>query len=291
MSGRGFLYFAFNNDKINYMEMALASALSLQYHSEVKKISIVTDKKSWASLSPKHLEIAQRVFDKIIYEEVNWAMDSKNIRRYRDTEYHSERAKWHNTLRYKAYELSPYEETILLDTDYIVQSKNLDLLWGSDQDFRINRKVRFLDQKESYIERLNSFSIPLYWATVVYFRKGEMADLIFQLIAHLQKNYFYYRMLYGFKDRIYRNDNTFSIALHTLSGFLENEEFNALPFEYLTSSDRDELHLVENGATKFLIGKHGSHNFTLLNVKGVDVHCMNKFAFCRKIEDFIEVYS
>ena len=99
---KGFLYFAFNNSKINYVEMALASALALQHHSIVKDISIVTDSQSWNSLSASYKTLALNTFDRIIYEKPDWSIDSKNIRRFRDTQHHSERAEWHNTLRHRA---------------------------------------------------------------------------------------------------------------------------------------------------------------------------------------------
>jgi len=219
-------------------------------------------------------------------------MDQKNIRNYRDTASHREKAVWHNTTRYTAYEISPYEETILLDADYLVQSPNLDLLWGSEEEFRINKNIILLSGKDETKPRLlNPFSIPLYWATVIYFKKSEQAALIFNMVSHVKENYDYYRMLYDFRDRIYRNDNTFSIALHTLSGFLENNEFRSLPFDYLYSSDLDELIQVEKGSLKFLAGNPDNMNFTVMNVKDIDVHIVNKFSVCRHIDKLLEIYD
>jgi hypothetical protein len=283
---RGFLLYAFNNDQINYLEMAIACGLAIQQHSKVKNVSIVTDKGSIKFLERKNL------LDRfnIIVQKPNSRLDRQNIKVFYDTAHHREKAVWHNTLRCKAYELSPYEETILIDSDYLVQSNNVDLLWGSDQDFRIQNSYRSLN-KEPIVERLNLFSIPLYWATVVYFRKGEMADLIFQLINHIQENYHYYRMVYQFREGLIRNDHIFSIAIHTLSGFLNNYEFNALPYEYLSASDKDELIEVTKGGSKYLVAGRGKSSFSLINVKGVDVHCMNKYSLGRNTNKLIELYE
>jgi len=174
----------------------------------------------------------------------------------------------------------------------LIQSPSLDLLWGSEEEFRINKNLILLSGKDEDKPRLlNPFSIPLYWATVIYFQKSEQANLIFNMVSHAQENYDYYRMLYDFRDRIYRNDNTFSIALHTLSGFLENNEFHRLPFDYLYSSDLDELIQVELGSLKFLVGNSDNMNFTVMNVKDIDVHTVNKFSVCRHIDKLLEIYA
>lgn len=287
---KGYLIYALNNALINYLEMAIVSTTMIQHNLSEKKVTVVTDKGSYNRLKPEYKKIADNVFDSIIFQEPNWRMDKDNIRTYRDTVYHKDKAEWHNTTRYTAYELSPYEETILLDADYLTQSNRLDLLWGSNEDFRINRTVNLLSGKDEDKPRLlSSFSIPLYWATVVYFRKSEQAKLVFDVISHTKENYDYYKMLYGFRGGIYRNDNTFSIALHTLSGFLESNEFHSLPSKYLYSSDLDELIQVGPDYLKFLVG-NSSSNFTLVNIEGIDVHVINKFSVCRHIDQLLDIY-
>jgi hypothetical protein len=54
---------------------------------------------------------------------------------------------WRNFGRYMAYELSPYEETILLDTDYLVLDNSLLNLFNTDFDYKLmhhNQKHRYL---------------------------------------------------------------------------------------------------------------------------------------------------
>ena len=46
-----------------------------------------------------------------------------------------EGTEWNNIGRYDALNLSPYDETILLDCDYIVQNNNPANYFGSDSDF------------------------------------------------------------------------------------------------------------------------------------------------------------
>jgi hypothetical protein len=43
----------------------------------------------------------------------------------RDASNHKRQKVWNNKGRYNAYELSPYDETIILDVDYVLNSNKL----------------------------------------------------------------------------------------------------------------------------------------------------------------------
>src|SRR5690606_27214653 len=90
--------------------------------------------------------------------------------------------------------------------------------------------------------RLDKMGIPMYWATMVYFQKTERAKLLFDLVAHIKEKYDYYQFVYEFPGKLFRNDYAFSIAVHMLNGFLENDEFKNFPVDTILSSfDIDEL--------------------------------------------------
>ena len=66
----------------------------------------------------------------------------RNFRTFRYPNGELEGTEWNNIGRYDALNLSPYDETILLDCDYIVQNNNLANYFGSDHDFIFtSRKV------------------------------------------------------------------------------------------------------------------------------------------------------
>ncbi len=288
---QGLLMFAINNRLVNYLEMATAATVMAQNNLSVQNVTVVTDKGSYSKLEPKYKKIADNVFDKILFQDTDYRGGKSNVRLFRDTSSHAQKSPWHNLSRPSAYSISPYEETILLDSDYLIQSDRLDLLWGSAEDFRINKQTIFLGSKKL----IDPFSIPLYWATVMYFKKSKRTELIFDLVFHIKDNYEYYRMLYDFRDDkighrgLYRNDFAFGIAIHTLSGYLDSNEFHTLPFTYLHSFDSDELIQVDWLHLKFLVAEGPSH-FTLRDVKGIDVHVTNKFSICRHIDRILEIY-
>jgi hypothetical protein len=79
-------------------------------------------------------------------------------------------------------------------------------------------------------------SLPYVWATVVLFRKTERAELFFNLIGRIQRNYGYYRSLYNIREGNYRNDYAFAIANSILSGYTLNEE-QGIPWNLFTITD------------------------------------------------------
>jgi hypothetical protein len=95
---KGFLIFAQNTKSVNYVQQAYALALSIKFSQHThKNVTLVTN-----DIVPKKY---QKVFDNII--PIPWA-DTTTLTRY---------AAEH---RWKLYHVTPYEETIVLDSDMIM---------------------------------------------------------------------------------------------------------------------------------------------------------------------------
>jgi hypothetical protein len=103
---RGAILFAFNSSKYNYADMAVYTARRIKSFLDLPT-TLVTDVDSLKTISADI-----NVFDSIIEVEP----DLSNIK---------EQTSWINKGRYQAYELSPYEETLLIDVDYLVNSDTL----------------------------------------------------------------------------------------------------------------------------------------------------------------------
>ena len=101
---RGVILFAFNSPKYNYYEMAKHTAKRVEHFLKLP-VTLVTDDDSM----PKD---EYELWDKV----VKITPDKNNFRDW---------GMWINKGRYMAYELSPYNETLLLDVDYIVNSTKL----------------------------------------------------------------------------------------------------------------------------------------------------------------------
>ena len=81
---------------------------------------------------------------------------------------------WNNVDRHMAYELSPYDKTLVMDIDYFCYSDNLLQLFDTNYNFLVPDKAFDLSDRNSFDHRRFSM-IPMVWATVLYFKKSKEA--------------------------------------------------------------------------------------------------------------------
>jgi len=139
---------------------------------------------------------------------------------------------WKNFGRHEAYAASPYDETIVIDADYLIFDNSLNELYSSNFDYLLFDENRYvnIEQQPSV---MGPYSLPYVWATAFAFRKTERARLFFELVGKVKRNYDYYRLLYNIREGNFRNDYAFAIAHYILNGnSLAPESF--APFHILT---------------------------------------------------------
>jgi hypothetical protein len=134
---------------------------------------------------------------------------------------------WRNGGRSQAYKLSPYDTTILLDSDYLVLDDSLIKILDSTQDYSI------ITENQNMSQSMNSLmgQINFIWATVVVFKRTDKSRLLFDLVRRIQHNYSYYRKLYNIQQRNFRNDYAFAIADNILNGYTLSK---GIPWSMLT---------------------------------------------------------
>lgn len=294
---RGVLFFAENNSKINYLKLAILSAICVKNNmGKETLISIVTNEFSLGWLSQEEQSLFESLFDKVIIID-NSLSDDENLRIYRDTRYHSISSQFLNKSRSSAYNLTPYDETLLIDVDYFVLNDQLNHMWGCNEDFVINKNAKTLQHQslEGSEFRLNPYGIRMYWATLIYFKKSEKSKLIFDLVEHVKETWNYYKHVYDFPAGLYRNDYAFSIALHMLNGFVDDEGLvKSFPDKsILTAIDTDQLIGFENKKSIcfFVNDQEETHKFYISKVKSVNVHCLNKLSILNKYENILKVIT
>ena len=124
---------------------------------------------------------------------------------------------WKNFGRHMAYELSPYNETLVIDADYLVLEDSLAKIFNVDFDYLLMRSAVSLNQ-ELIPTVMGTHSLPYVWATVFAFRKTLKSKMFFDLVNRIQKNYAYYHSLFNIEARNYRNDYAFAVADVILNG-------------------------------------------------------------------------
>ena len=281
---RGIIIFAQNNEYINYAEQACACAgYARKNLSLVDEICLVTNTETLESKK----DLIDEYFDNIIVTD---SFQPENVRLFKDTIDKTEYASFKNMSRSDVYELSPYDETLVIDSDYFIMNNVLDQVWGSDNDVMINCKYRDVSERhKEHIEYLDNFSIPMYWATVFYFKKSDFAENLFTIISYIKHNYKYYYYLYNCSGNLYRNDFAFSMALHILNGSVAFD-VPSLPIEYLNNSfDLDDIYRINshNDIIMYCADAERVTEHLLSRFTDTDLHVMNKKAIGRFIDDFL----
>jgi hypothetical protein len=125
---------------------------------------------------------------------------------------------WKNFGRNLCYELSPYDDTLVIDVDYVVQDVGLLKIFDLPWDYLLQRGARSLN--DEYVPNvMGAHSLPYVWATVFAFRKTARAKAFFDLVQRIEANYHYYRELFNAESTTYRNDYAFAMADVILNGF------------------------------------------------------------------------
>lgn len=281
---RGYLYVAHDNGMLDYGTMTFCSALSLKKHTEYP-IALVSDKETWDSLLDKYPQ-AEHLFQETILVNKPKTEQQRRYKKIRNFE----AAPYYNQTRSEVYSLTPFDETLLIDSDMIVLDDQYDLVWGSDNDVMVNTGIsRLIGNYDDphIIKRLSESTIPILWATVTYFKKNERVGQFFDLVSYIRENFKYFGNLYGFEPKLYRNDYAFSIASHIMSGFIYGSDnfVKSLPVDSTLFAWDGDL-LLDVGEDHLLF----SVDNTLVKTY-TSTHIMNKFTFLKHQEKMIEVFS
>jgi hypothetical protein len=202
----GVLIFAFNNEHIDYLAMANWSAKNIRRHLKLP-VAVVTD---------------QSIPSNYLFEQVIPAIpEGKYSRKFADQE---ESVTWYNGNRVDAYELSPWSQTLVLDADYVVASAELKKVLEMKENFVAHKTAYDVVNQDNFDELNNfgSYNMPMWWATVMMFRRSTEAKLIFESMTMIKNNWQHYKNLYGVNKPTYRNDFALSIALGIVNGHTLN---------------------------------------------------------------------
>jgi hypothetical protein len=180
--------------------------------------AINTTTTDYVSIANQTVNLAAQVLNlpyTVITEDHTANMNWHNYRHDVDLGHEVE---WKNFGRNLVYELSPYEETLVIDADYVVQDSGLLKIFDLPWDYLLQRTARSLN--DEYVPNvMGAHSLPYVWATVFAFRKTTRAKLFFDLVQRIEANYHYYRELFNVESRSYRNDYAFAMADTILNGF------------------------------------------------------------------------
>lgn len=255
----GALIFAFNNEQTDYVQMAAWSAQNIRRHLDIP-VAIVTN-------DIDH-ELAKSHFDCVISAEP----DAGGQRHFADQ---TQAVTWYNAGRVDAYDISPWDQTLLLDADYVVASDSLSAVLESQQDFLAHQTALDATGNNDFsgLNYFGSYHMPMWWATVVMFRRSTAAKLVFDCMRMIRANWTHYRHLYQTGNSVYRNDHALSIALGIVNG--HTLDHPGIPWPLISVLPEHEI--TQTGQDHYRVNYvNGQGQSRWIDLPAQDFHAMGK---------------
>jgi hypothetical protein len=255
----GALLFAHNNKTYDYIKLAKWTAGNIHRHLDLP-VTLITDHDA---------QVSDGIFDMVIRIDPG----AGSLRYFNDT---NSSDYWYNDSRVQSYDLSPYDRTLVLDSDYVVASPVLRLPMVSHVEFLCHKRANAVgiigDWNANYFGQ-NRF--PMAWATVMIFSKTPSVKFIFESMKMVQQNWQHYKNLYQVGKMHYRNDYALSVALGLYTG--HSQIFHAIPWNLVTVLPE---HTIESSDTldKYKIkykNQEGKPKWVDINYKDFHAMCKN----------------
>ena len=196
---KGFCLIAQNNETTDYVKQACLLAVSIHKYSKNQSVSIITNDKI-----PKKYQV---LFDKIIPIKDDEAKHSD----------------WKLENRYKLYDLTPYNQTIVMDVDMIMTGdishwwkylKNYNLFFVSNVTTYRNEKIK----SNYYRKTFQANDLPNIYCGIFYFKKNKFSKTFFNLLEVITHNWekFYSEYAPVYKQKWYSMDVSCAICCKIL---------------------------------------------------------------------------
>ncbi len=290
----GICFFAYNNDQLDYVRFAHIAAGYVKANMKNNKTCLITDDGTYEwlkqSVDQKWHDIC---FDHVVVSNPNHS--TTNNRKHFDSPWAEFSAPFKNSNKHDIFTLSPFEKTILFDTDYIVKNNFYDYIFETQHSLAMHRTATYLEHQPPYMNEITlaDGGIHHWWSTVVYFDKAQYeAEIFFNIWSHVKDNWEYYGLLYQFPKGLFRTDFCVSIAAHLLNGYNDGEfvhDFMSIPMRNMDQKD-DVIKINSlNDWTLLSHNRQEQWKNILSRNQDFNLHVMNKRSLDRHSKELIDL--
>ena len=275
---KGYLVLAQNSENVNYVQQAYALALSLHASQDTCLISLVTN-----DLVPDEYK---KVFDKIIPIPGN--DDAAN-------------SLWKVENRWKLYHVTPYDETIVFDTDMLV-FKSFNGIWDTLSKYDVFFASNVLDFKSNQVvdyynrKMFNENDLPNLYFGLHYFKKNKPALDFYNTLAFVVANWerVYFDIAPKSKQKWVSMDVSAAIAAKIL-GIDDSITHPTFDFRFThMKANLQGIDPIPSAWTKVLdyyINRHGNLIVSNIQQTGIFHYVENNFLDSTIISALEEVYN
>lgn len=202
---RGYIVIAQNTKSVDYLQQAYALALNLKLtQSTVNNLTVCVDPATKKLITSKH----KKVFDHIV--DIPWNDEA-------------EQADWKINNKWKYLYMTPYDETVILDTDMIFPT-DVSHWWDilSQRDIWATTKVRTykgeIVSSDYYRKYFTLNNLPNVYTAFFYFKKCELASELFAMNEIIFQNWqrFFFKYMPKGKPDFLSGDVAFALAMKLL---------------------------------------------------------------------------
>lgn len=269
---KGFLTLA-QNGQTDYVKMAYVLAMSLRLSQEkINNLSVIVNKDE--KIPDKYI----KWFDKVIYVdkiEDEWKINNK----------------------WQFFELTPYDETIILDADMLFFN-DISTWWEllSIYDINFTTKVRNYRNKfaasDYYRKVFTNNKLPNFYTALFYFKKTKEIEQYFKLVKIIFENWedFYYKLLKN-PPIFLSSDVVFAIAAKIQFNYNWNFRSNFLSFIHMRSriQDNDIISDWNKELSTFFTNYHGKIELKINNFNQIyPFHYIKKSFLSKEVIQFYE---
>jgi hypothetical protein len=218
---RGFITIAQNSNDTDYVRQAYALALSIKNtQSIVNQFAVCVE--PGQEIPEKYL----RVFDYVI--EIPGTDDAKS-------------SDWKIENKWKYYEMSPFDETVILDADMIFTTdisnwwtnmSNYDLCYSSKPVTFRNHEITDNFYRKTFVDN----NLPNVYTAFFYFKKTPEVEQYFNTVRDIYRNWklYFYELIQLSRPKHVSGDVVFALAAHIL-GYDNSNTYNLLQFVHMKS--------------------------------------------------------
>ena len=286
----GICMFAYNNEKMDYVRFAHIAAAYVKRNMKNNKTCLITDTGTYTYLKDSiPPDFHDSCFDHVVIQDVE---HSSNPRRHFDSPWTEFSTQFSNSNKHDVINLTPFEKTMLIDTDYFVMNDFYDHIFETDVSIAMHKYARYMEHQPPYLneQTLNEAGIHHWWSTVVYFDQSEESRIFFDTWEHVKDNWDYYHLLYQFPPGLFRTDFCVSIANHVMNGFNENNfmnDFGGVPL--INMDQKDDIIEVKDVNDYIMLSHNRNEAWKNILTRQTDtnLHLMNKLSIARHAETII----
>jgi len=266
---RGYIVIAQNTPSVDYLQQAYALALNLKLtQKEVSNLTVCVDDTTEKFITDQH----QKVFDRIV--KIPWNDDAEEDR-------------WKVKNKWKYYYMTPYDETVILDTDMIFPT-DVSFWWDrlSTRDFWACTNVKTFRNEnvtsDYYRKVFTGNNLPNVYTAFCYFKKCNLSAELFSLIEIIFQHWqrFYYKYLPNNKPEHVSGDVVYALAMRMLGIEHEctNPLLNSLPtFVHMKSHVQNIPHLDQDWCESIPTYYRSYNDFKIGNFQqSLPFHYVNK---------------